>query len=147
MITIRKGTIAEIFQIIPNIPEFEVTYDESEYVKRLSVEVADTLLLVAEVDGVLAGFKVGYDRYHDGSFYSWMGGVDSRFRRLKTAKKLADYQENIARQRGYKSIRFRTRNRNKAMLLFALNNGFSLLEIEARDTLEAYRINLIKSLL
>jgi predicted lipid carrier protein YhbT len=49
------------------IPEFnDNQYDEAAYLKRLS-DTKD-LMLVAVVNHVQVGFKVGYDRDKDGSF-------------------------------------------------------------------------------
>ncbi len=104
------------------IPELSNPHDVQEYHSRMRGR--DSLILVAYVGEEPAGFKVGYDKFNDGSFYSWMGGVIPKFRNHHIAKKLADRQEAWALSRGYRSIRFKTRNKHKAMLMFALSNGF-----------------------
>ena len=55
-------------------------------------------------------------------------------------------QEEWARARGFTCIQFKTRNRLKAMLQFALGNGFDIIGVEPRETLAEYRILLQKSL-
>ena len=105
-----------------------------------------SLCLVAYLEGRPAGFKVGYDKFGDGSFYTWMGGVVSAYRRNHIAKALADAQEAWAAMQGFNSIILKTRNRHKAMLIFALSNGFSITSVEPMETLEEYRIVLKKKI-
>ena len=54
------------------IPEFNSPYKIEEYKKRCA---GKHLALIAEIDNQPVGFKVGYDRFNNGSFYSWMSGV------------------------------------------------------------------------
>ena len=56
------------------------------------------LSLIAEIENQSVGFKIGYDRFKDGSFYSWMGGVLPEFRKKGVASALADFQENWAKK-------------------------------------------------
>lgn len=152
-ILVRKGTIEEVFSLIPNIPEFAGSYPREEYNLRLT----DTpnLLLVAEWQGhvrdegssnnSLAGFKVGYE-LEPGVFYSWMGGIHRSYRRMGIASMLAEKQESWALENGYTRIRFKTWNRHKAMLCFALLRGFHILSVEPNPRLDDYRIILEKPL-
>lgn len=143
-ITIRKGTILEATNITHQIPEFGKAYMTAEYVKRL--ERIPHLILVAEIAGELAGFKVGYERERDGSFYSWMGGVLPQYRRKGIASLLANRQEQWALLKGYDSVRFKTRNQRKGMLIFGINRGFKIVGFDARNQVEAHRIMLEKRL-
>lgn len=143
-ITIVSTDIETVVAISKQIPEFESPHDSAEYTKRLAGK--QSLLLAAYVDGAAAGFKVGYDKYGDGSFYSWMGGVLPQYRKKHVAKMLADHQEKWALAHGYKTIRFKTRNRHKSMLLFALSNDFSITGLELRETIAEHRIMLEKKL-
>ena len=143
-ITIRKGTILEATTITHQIPEFGKAYMTAEYVKRL--EKIPHLILIAEADGELAGFKVGYERERDGSFYSWMGGVLPPFRRKGIASLLAARQEQWALLKGYQSVRFKTRNQHKGMLIFGINRGFKVVGFDARNNVEQHRIMLEKQL-
>lgn len=124
-IIIREGSISEAVEISLQIPEFHNPHNDQIYEARL--KGVPHLVLVAEVGGQLAGFKVGYEREKDGSFYSWMGGVLPAFRRHKLARKLAEQQESWAKARNYQCIRFKTRNRLKSMQIFALSRGFYLI--------------------
>ena len=71
-------------------------------------------------------FKIGYQRHHDRSFYSWMGAVLPNYRRKGIANNLADYQETWAKKNGYNSIKIQTREKHKAMLTFAINREFQI---------------------
>ena len=70
---IRKGRIEEVVTLSHFIPEFEGIYEIEEFRRRF--EGVPHLILISEIAGRLAGFKVGYEREEDGTFYSWLGGV------------------------------------------------------------------------
>ncbi len=129
MIHTRTCTIEEAVRCAHSIPELEGSYGEEVYHARL--KTVPHLLLIAEENGTPAGFKVGYER--GGVFYSWMGGVRPAYRRRGVAKALAAHQEAWAKQRGYPCIVFKTRNYLRAMLIFALNNGFYITGVEERE--------------
>ena len=139
---ISECSIAEIVAISNQIPELKNPYPVEEYEKRFAI--APHLILAAYVDGKAAGFKAGYER--EGFFYSWMGGVLPAYRQLGIAKQLADYQERWAKGQGYDSITFKTRNVHKGMLIFALKNGFNIIDVESRTDVGANRIWLKKVL-
>ncbi len=144
-VIIREGTIAECIEISEKIPEFSSgNYDEAAYLQRLSN--TQYLILVAEKDQQVVGFKIGYDRYQDGSFYSWLGGVLPEYRKDSVAIQLAEEQEKWALASGFDAIRLKTRNRFRAMLIFALKNGFLIENIEIKETVENNRIILRKLL-
>ena len=82
--------------------------------------------MTAYDDHIPIAFKIGYDRYSDGSFYSWMGGVLPNYRRKGIANNLADRQEIWAKKKGYNSIKLQTRSKHNAMLALAINRGFQI---------------------
>ncbi len=141
--TVREGNIAEVVALSIQIPEFVAPHPAEEYQKRL--KGVPSLILVAENAEKIIGFKVGY-AVDEQLFYSWMGAVLPEFRQFGVAKALAVQQEAWARAHGFTCIQFKTRNRLKAMLQFALGNGFDIIGVEPRDTLAEYRILLQKSL-
>jgi len=71
-IKIRIGSLENCADLSFKIPEFNFPYEIKEYKKRCA---GKHLALIAEIDNQPVGFKVGYDRFNNGSFYSWMGGV------------------------------------------------------------------------
>ena len=141
--TVREGNIAEVVALSIQIPEFIAPHLAEEYQKRL--KGVPSLILVAENAEKIIGFKVGY-AVDEQLFYSWMGAVLPEFRQFGIAKALAIQQEEWARAKGFTCIQFKTRNRLKAMLQFALGNGFDIIGVEPRDTLAEYRILLQKIL-
>lgn len=141
---IREASIEEVVQLSTQIPEFITPHGVAEYHKRLANVPA--LVLVAYDDKAPVGFKVGYEREKDGSFYSWMGAILPSYRGQGVAKLLATRQEAWAASQGYQCIRFKTRNRLKAMLLFSLKNGFNIVDIEPKPTVGEHRIILEKEL-
>lgn len=144
-VKIIEGTINDCLEIMSQIPEFgDNQYDEAVFVNRLSR--TEILILIAEIDNRKVGFKAGYKRDTDGSFYSWMGGVNPEFRKLQIAKKLADAQEEWIIKRGYSAITFKTRNYLKPMLIFALKNGFNIIDVIPKDKISNHRIILRKEL-
>ncbi|MCH7731565.1 MAG: GNAT family N-acetyltransferase [Candidatus Marinimicrobia bacterium] len=124
--TIKEHRLKDAIAVSSQIPEFENPYGIDEYKKRFA-GVAHHIL-TAYKDNQSVGFKIGYDRYHDGSLYSWMGGVIPKFRRFRVAELLADKQESWAKSKGYEAIILKTRKKYKAMLHFCEKRGFTIVE-------------------
>ena len=144
MFEISQARVIDAYNVANRIPEFsQGHYSLKEYEKRLGI---GSYILVGYCGGIPAGFKVGYPRGAEGSFYSWMGGVLPDYRRSGLAQKLADQQEHWAKAQGYTEIWFKTRNRNRAMIIFALNNGFSITEVQPKQHIMDHRILMKKSL-
>lgn len=144
-VQIVEGTIKDCLEVMSHIPEFgDNQYDEAVFRNRLLG--TEHLILLAVRNNRNVGFKVGYRRDEDGSFYSWMGGVIPEFRKLGIAKKLADTQEEWAKKRSYTSITFKTRNYLKPMLIFALKNGFNIIDVIPKEKITNHRIILRKEL-
>lgn len=141
-VEIKTGDTATVVRLSKCIPEFREPYEESTYLHRLNERTS--LILIAHVGGEAVGFKVGYNKDMDGSFYSWMGGVLPAYRRHGIAQKLAQTQEEWAKRNGFTSIRLKTRNSHKSMLNFALTNGFNIVDLETRELPEEHRIILEK---
>lgn len=142
MIHIRTASIAEIVTLSDEIPELHQPYRAAEYERRL--RGVPHLILLAEFDGYPAGFKVGYER--EGFWYSWMGGVHPEHRRRGVARQLAIAQEAWAKEKGYPHVSFKTLNRHRNMLRFAIERGFNILRVDERTSIAEYRIWLRKPL-
>jgi len=140
---IVSGDLKKAFNLSQQIGEFETPYSIGEYVKRLK---DPSLILTGEIEEKVVGFKVGYDRYDDGSFYSWMGGVLLDYRRKGVASELAVFQEKWAIDNGYKSIKLKTRNKHESMLAFAIEAGFQILNYEPNKDIGEVRILMEKIL-
>jgi len=144
VLKIREGTIDEVVELTGKIPEFLDPYDKEEYTQRLNDD--PHLILVAEKQGKIIGCKVGYQREQNGSFYSWMGAVSKPFRGLGVATKLADKQEDWAKEKGYSSLQMKTRFKLKAMQTFNINRGYQIEKIEEREPIEESLIWMRKQL-
>lgn len=141
---IREAFPTELIWIHERIPEFPGKASLEFYVERLKDRVY--LALIAEKDGDLLGFKVGYQDDSPDTFYSWMGGVRPEFRRFGIADALAEYQETWAREKGFKLIYFKTRNRFPAMISFGLKRGFKILQVIRKGGVEDYRVVMRKKM-
>jgi predicted GNAT superfamily acetyltransferase len=141
-VLIKAATIEMAVRVSRMIEEFDNPDDASEYEKRL--RNVPHCIFTAFVKEEVVGFKVGYER--EGYFYSWMGGVRCEWRRKGVAKALADRQEEWARQQGYTSVTFKTRNRLKPMMIFALRNGFNVVGVQEREDIRENRIIMRKEL-
>jgi predicted GNAT superfamily acetyltransferase len=126
----QNGSIEEVQELIRSIPEFNPVHQREDFEKRFKGNYH--LILIAYWNSEKAGFKVGYNRYQDGSFYSWLGAVIPKFRRRRIAGSLAEAQEKWAQTNGYISIKVKTRNKFSAMLQFLINSGFRVVDIEKK---------------
>jgi adenylate cyclase class IV len=141
-LSIKKGTIERAVELSKLIPEFDDPYQKEEYEKRFSN--TQYLILVAFYKNIPVGFKTGYEI--DGAFYSWMGGVLPDFRNKHIARKLAEKQQKWVKQNGFTKIKLKTRNKHKAMLLFALSDRFNITGFDEKENMNESSIILEKEL-
>ncbi len=134
---IVSGDLEGAVGVSKEIPEFDSPYNIDEYENRLDESAS---ILTAEFNDQPIGFKVGYDRFKDGSFYSWMGGILPNNRQNGVASALADYQESWAIKNRYKSIKLKTRNKYEAMISFAIGRGFDIIDSETNEDIPEMRI-------
>lgn len=134
---IISGDLEGAVGVSKEIAEFDSPYNIDEYENRLDESAS---ILTAEFNDQPIGFKVGYDRFKDGSFYSWMGGILPNNRQNGVASALADYQESWAIKNGYKSIKLKTRNKYEAMISFAIDRGFDIIDSETNEDIPEMRI-------
>ena len=144
MIYIRKALFQECVDLESKIPEFNAIYKIEEYKNRCKKKY---LPLIAEIENQPVGFKIGYDRFKDGSFYSWMGGVLLKFRRKGVASSLANFQEKWATRNGFTSIILKTRAKYNKMIKFSLNQNFIVLKEAPNTPAKKNRIWMQKSLI
>jgi len=145
--TVREGSLAEAWAIYETLPEFTGgLLAQSEFEHRLSQ--ASAIILIAERDGAALGFKVGFDRYADGSFYSWLGGVVQDARREGIAQALLLEQERRVVAAGFDRVYVKTRNRFVDMLKLLLANGYGIVGVKLPDDLPIAdgRLTLLKVL-
>ena len=145
MITVREGDINEVVSLMQELPEFVNPYSKDELKKRLLVA---NLMLIAEIDEQLVGFKCGYERDSGTKkFYSWLGGVLPKFRKQGIAERLLEKMEHWCLERGYEVLEFKTFNEHKSMLIFALKNNFEIVDVRYSEKDDRRRIVLQKELI
>lgn len=133
-----------VIDILNHIPEFDSIFYRKILKSRLSK--GESIILAAFIGNEPIGCKVAYNRYFDGSIYSWLGGVLPEFREIGVARALLEVMESRAREKFFFSIRFKTLNQHVDMLHFALRNGFQVMGFEFQDNLSLSKIELIKYL-
>jgi len=142
-ITIREATVDEVIAVLEGIEEFDPVYSRSEVFERL--QGRHYLAQVAVEEDRLLGFKLGYSESSN-QFYSWLGGVLPHARRRGIARLLLLQQESWARSEGFRSIRVKSRNRFRNMLLLLLNESYEICGFDARETSADSRIHFCKHL-
>ncbi|MEE4483343.1 GNAT family N-acetyltransferase [Serratia ficaria] len=142
-LTTRNAPLEEIHRLYRCIPEFGGLHSLADLRQRIGSAPAS--LLIAEIDGRPAGFKLGY-QLREGAFYSWLGGVLPAFRRHGVAQALLTEQELWARAQGYRQLRVKTRNRFRAMLMMLIANHYQIVRLENKGEVADYRLLLEKTL-
>lgn len=142
-ITVREASLKEILALYHRLPEFEDCRSEADLQARLAGN--QTSQLIACVNGLPAGFKLGY-ALSETEFYSWLGGVLPEFRRDGVAQALLAAQEKWAVEQGYRTLSVKTRNKFRGMLMMLLKNGYQLIEMERKGDPADSRLLLQKSL-
>ena len=89
-----------------------------------------TIYLVYDEKKPIA-FKVGFERSKR-IYYSWLGGVNPKYRKQGIAKNLMEIQHKKVKQLGYKVVCTHTDNKFKPMIILNLKSGF-----EIRGTLQS----------
>ena len=142
-IEVKEVTIEEAIEVHKNVSEFDEAEPTKEYFEKRYKDF-EHLIIVAYLDKMPIGYIIGYDRFKDNknSFYCWMAGVDNRYRRKGALKALMNYQINWAKEKGYKSVRIKTRNYRREMLNFLVKNNWLFTSIEAQEDIRENRINL-----
>jgi predicted GNAT superfamily acetyltransferase len=126
-IKIEIGSAADIVALSKQIPEFEQATTLELLHSRL--DGAESLILVAKLEGTLVGYKVGYQLTED-TFYSWLGGVIPEHRKHGIATLLLNYQEKWVRNSGYKQIKVKSMNRFPGMLNLLISNGYEIVGVD-----------------
>ena len=141
---LREASLAELLWVHERIPEFPGKASLDFYTERLKHRLH--LALVAEKEGELLGFKVGYQSDKPDTFYSWMGGVRPEFRGKGIATSLAEEQERWAKAQGFNAVFLKTRNRFPGMIQFGVKRGFKIVDLHPKGGVEDYRIVMHKEL-
>lgn len=99
-----------------------------EFFKQRILEHPKLFSVLAYHNDQLIGFKVGYP-YNEKNFYSWIGGVFSKYRQQGIGTQMLKIQEKFARIKGFKKLRTKSMNTYKAMLILNLKTGFDITNV------------------
>lgn len=85
------------------------------------------LLVLTAVDGKhVIGYKIGYEIERT-KFYSWLGGIDSNYRKQGIASMLMEKQHQYLRDNGYNVVQTKTMNKWRNMLILNIKSGFDII--------------------
>ncbi|MCJ2378866.1 GNAT family N-acetyltransferase [Vibrio sp. ZSDZ34] len=140
---VRDGTLQEVVTIVERISEF-VQKESVDSLQRRLVGKRHQVLL-AEQDGTLLGFKIGYE-LDEKTFYSWFGGVCPSARRKGVAQSLLNHQEAWAAKQGYTAIAVKSRNQFPSMLRMLIANHYLIADYQLKEPLLESRIHFVKDL-
>lgn len=73
------------------------------------------------------GFKIGYE-LEENKYYSWLGGVDAKYRGKGIASRLMEIQHEYIKEKGYRVVRTKTMNKWRDMLILNIKHGFDVKE-------------------
>lgn len=120
---IRTASLTELIRVHNQIAEL-LPINSADY---FSARIGDKnyLALVAEMDGVLVGYKLGY-WISEGIFYSWLGGVHPEYRKKGIAKLLLLEQEERVCDAGGTEIRVKSMNQFRSMLLLLISQEYGI---------------------
>lgn len=86
------------------------------------------LLVITAMDGTkVIGYKIGYE-LDNNKFYSWLGGVDTNYRKHGIASELMEKQHQYLKENGYSVIQTKTMNKWRSMLVLNIKNGFDVID-------------------
>jgi ribosomal protein S18 acetylase RimI-like enzyme len=124
---IRVGSFDEALVLHNQIAELSPVESAAYFSRRIGDK--KFLLLVAELNGVVVAYKLGY-WLDERCFYSWLGGVHPDYRKLGIAKKLLREQEARVRAEGVREIRVKSMNKYKSMLLLLIAQDYAITDIQ-----------------
>ena len=90
------------------------------------------LLVVAQDEQGLAGFKLGYAE-RPGTFYSWLGAVAEAREGQGIGRRLMELQHQHLTENGYRLVRTGTSNQFRRMLLLNLLSGFDVVGVRIKN--------------
>jgi predicted GNAT superfamily acetyltransferase len=87
----------------------------------------EVLIDMAMEDSRVIGYKIGY-KLDPHTFYSWLGGVDSYYRKQGIAAELMQRQHRTLKELGYTVVQTKTMNKWRSMLILNIKNGFDVID-------------------
>lgn len=101
---------------------------EEDYFRNRFRGRRNAAMLIAQVEGLPAGFVVGFELMPN-TYFIWICGVLPDMRRAGIATQLMHGVHAWAKDHHYSSIRFECRNQHRPMLHVAITEGYDLVGI------------------
>lgn len=140
-ITIRRGSrqdLALVYMVNRDI------FNEDRLIN--SLDHGYLLILLAEIEAIPIGFKIGYG-LSNGIFYSAKGGVLPNWRKKGLAKQMLRVMEDIVVLEGYTELRYHTfPTRWPGMLSLGRSEGYDVLEAVWNPVYNDYQILMFKKI-
>ncbi|MYL56760.1 GNAT family N-acetyltransferase [Virgibacillus halodenitrificans] len=115
---------AELLNKVLNLHE-SIFKDSNTLISKAKNKLKIIFTLALENEEVI-GYKIGYELERNG-FYSWLGGVDESHRNKGIASKLMTQQHLYLKEKGYKIVQTKTKNKWRNMLILNIKNGFDVI--------------------
>ncbi|MCM3409649.1 MULTISPECIES: GNAT family N-acetyltransferase [Bacillaceae] len=123
-----------IFNSIPNkdvlngiIELHKVIFATSDDLINKMVNKPKLLVIIAMNDTKVIGYKIGYE-LDNNKYYSWLGGVDTYYRKHGIASELMERQHQYLKENGYSIVQTKTMNKWRNMLVLNIKNGFDVID-------------------
>ena len=123
---VAQQTVSTLYEKVFNTGSERIT----ERLKR-----SDLVTVLARSAGQVVGFKMGYPEKPN-RFYSWLGGVHLAWQRQGIAHEMMRRQHAYCLNNGFVTIRTKTTNRWRAMLILNIRTGFSIIGTYVDDANE-----------
>lgn len=133
-----------LLELYQQIPEFDRDLSHQTLMDKLGNQ--PHLLLLAYVEGELAGFKLGYQLNNE-VFYSYLGAIHPEFRQLGLAQQLLSAQEQWAVNQGYRHMQVKTFNHFRGMLNLLIKNEYQIAALNQAEDLSKHELTLTKQIL
>ena len=141
----QDNKFTDLAELNLQIPELERGISSEEIQKRIGDK--PFLLLLAYVEGEIAGYKLGYE-LDKCIFYSWVGGVAQDFRNMGIAEMLLESQESWSQKKHYQTLQVKTKNSFTAMLSMLIKHKYQIMNINNQHPqVSQYKMLLSKSLI
>jgi predicted GNAT superfamily acetyltransferase len=103
-------------------------FSEEKFLARFNGQ-RDATIFCFFYEHELVGFKAGY-ALDETKYYSWLGAVSEKHRKLGVALALMQEQHTWAKTNNYKLMQTKSDNRHKAMMSLNLKAGFDIVGTE-----------------
>ncbi|MBY6293908.1 GNAT family N-acetyltransferase [Nanohaloarchaea archaeon H01] len=142
--SVSKVEFSVVDEVHRSIPEFGRDHLVEGYDEKC--RGSDPSNLVCFSYGEKVAYGVAYDKFEDGSYYLWMAGVKPHSRREGAMSALVSKLEMMAFQKGYESVKIKTRNEREEMRHFLIEKGYKVCDFQFVEDLDRSEILTVKKI-